>query len=363
MGGSSREEVCLMPFARPTLTELINRVITDISSRVTGVDSAVLRRSLLGVVGQSEAGAVHMLYGYLDWIAKQSIIDTADTEYLERWAAIWKVVRKTAGFASGQVAYSGTAGSTIFDGTIVQRQDGVQYKVLGDAVFGGGPLVVPVLALEAGEASNFGSGLPIFLLSPIAGVQSTGTTATEIEGGVDTESDPRLLARLLARIQQPPHGGADFDYQMWALEVAGVTRVWVYPRQMGAGTVTVLFVCDDLPDIIPTPAKVAEVQAYINARAPVTAEVFVAAPIADSLNLTIKLAPNTTTVQNAVRAELADLIDRDSAPGGTILISRLREAVSLAAGENNNQIVTPTADVAHAAGHMPILGTLTFSSF
>lgn len=352
-----------MPFARPTLTELINRVITDIGSRVTGVDSAVLRRSLLGVIGQSEAGAVHMLYGYLDWIAKQSIIDTADTEYLERWAAIWKVVRKTAGFAGGQVAFSGSAGSTILDGTIVQRQDGVQYKVLGDAVFGGGPLVVPVLALEAGEVGNFGSGLPIFLLSPIAGVQSTGTTTTKVEGGIDVESDERLLARLLARIQQPPHGGASFDYEQWALEVAGVTRVWVYPLQMGAGTVTVLFVCDEDVVIIPSPAKVAEVQAYIDARAPVTAEVFVAAPIADPLNMTIKLAPNTTAVQNAVRMELADLIDRDSAPGGTILISRLREVVSLAAGENNNQIVTPSADVAHATGHMPILGTLTFSSF
>lgn len=352
-----------MPFARPTLTELIDRVITDISSRVTGVDSAVLRRSLLGVVGQSEAGAVHMLYGYLDWIAKQSIIDTAEKEYLERWAAIWKVIRKTAGFASGQVAFSGTSGASILDGTIVQRQDGVQYKVLGDAVFGAGPLIVPALALEAGDAGNFGSGLPIFLLSPIAGVQSTATTATKLEGGVDVESDERLLARLLARIQQPPHGGAEFDYEMWALEVSGVTRVWVYPRQMGAGTVTVLFVCDDLPDIVPNPAKVAEVQAYINARAPVTAEVFVAAPIADALGMTIKITPNTTAVQNAVRAELADLIDRDSEPGGTILISRLREAVSLAAGENNNQIVTPTADVAHAAGHMAILGTLTFSSF
>jgi uncharacterized phage protein gp47/JayE len=58
-----------------------------------------------------------------------------------------------------------------------------------------------------------------------------------------------------------------------------------------------------------------------------------------------------------------DLIDRDSAPGGTILISRLREAVSLAAGEDNNQIVTPTVDVTCAAGHMAILGTITFSSF
>lgn len=352
-----------MPFARPTLTELITRVITDISSRVTGVDSAVLRRSLLGVIGQSEAGAVHMLYGYLDWIAKQSIIDTADTEYLERWAAIWKVIRKTAGFASGQAAFSGAAGSVILDGTIVQRQDGVQYKVLGDAVFSGAPLIVPIIALEAGESGNFGLSLPIFLLSPIAGVQSTGTTTTKLEGGVDVESDERLLARLLARIQKPPHGGASFDYEQWALEVTGVTRVWVYPLQMGAGTVTVLFVCDEDVNIIPSPAKVAEVQAYINARAPVTAEVFVVAPVSDALNMTIKLTPNTSAVQNAVRAELADLIDRDSAPGGTILISRLREAVSLAAGEDNNQIVTPIADVVHATGHMAELGTLTFSSF
>ncbi|MHC8326141.1 baseplate J/gp47 family protein [Pseudomonas sp. LB1P83] len=153
------------------------------------------------------------------------------------------------------------------------------------------------------------------------------------------------------------------DYEQWALEVAGVTRVWVYPLQMGAGTVTVLFVCDEDVSIIPSPAKVAEVQAYIEARAPVTAEVFVAAPVADPLVMTIKIAPNTTAVQNAVLAELADLIDRDSAPGGTILISRLREAVSLATGEDNNQIVTPTADVTHAAGHMATLGTVTFSSF
>lgn len=351
-----------MPFARPTLTELINRVITDISSRVTGVDSAVLRRSLLGIIGQSEAGAVHMLYGYLDWIAKQSIIDTSEKEYLERWAAIWKVARKTAGFASGQIALSGVEGAVVASGTIVQRQDGFQYKTLGDAGFSSGPLIIPVLAIEAGEEGNFDSGLPIFLQSPIAGVQSTGTTASKIQNGVDVETDERLLARLLSRIQQPPHGGASFDYEQWALEVAGVTRVWVYPLQMGAGTVTILFVCDEEASIIPSPAKVAEVQAYINARAPVTAEVFVAAPVADPLNMSIKLAPNTSAVQNAVRAELVDLIERDSAPGGTIFISRLREAVSLAAGENNNQIVTPIADVANATGHMAILGTLTFAS-
>jgi uncharacterized phage protein gp47/JayE len=40
-----------------------------------------------------------------------------------------------------------------------------------------------------------------------------------------------------------------------------VTRVWVYPLQMGPGTVTVLFVCDEEVSIIPSLAKVAKVKA------------------------------------------------------------------------------------------------------
>lgn len=352
-----------MPFARPALTELIDRVTADISSRVTGVESAVLRRSLLGILARSEAGAVHMLYGFIEWAAKQAVIDTAEKEYLERWAKIWKVFRKAADYSSGDALLSGLAGSTVPAGTILQRQDGVQYRVLADGTFTGTTLQPTVVAVEPGAAGNAAAGTPLFLLSPVAGVQSTCSAATDIDGGLDVETDPQLLSRLLQRIRQPPHGGAASDYEQWALEVAGVTRVWVYPNQMGAGTVTVLFVCDGEADIIPTPAKVAEVQAYINARRPVTAEVYVAAPIADALNMTVKLEPNTAVVQAAVLAEIADLIARDSKPGSPTLISRLREAVSIAADETDNAIVTPTADVAHATGHMAVPGIITFSSF
>jgi uncharacterized phage protein gp47/JayE len=352
-----------MPFVRPTLPELIDRVTTDISGRVTGVESAVLRRSLLGILARSEAGAVHMLYGFLEWAAKQAIIDTAEKEYLERWAAIWKIFRKAADFSTGNAALVGAIGSMVPAGTILQRQDGVQYRVLADAVFAGSSLQVTVVAVEAGVTGDTPISTSLFLLSPIAGVQSTASVVTEIDGGLDVETDEQLLNRLLQRIRQPPHGGASFDYELWALEVPGVTRVWVYPLQMGPGTVTVLFVCDGETNIIPTPPKVAEVQAYINARCPVTAEVFVAAPIADLLNLAVKLLPNTAAVQAAVRAEVADLIVRDSKPGAPILISRLRESVSLAAGEADNAVTSPTADVTHATGHMAVPGTITFSSF
>lgn len=351
-----------MPFARPTLTELIDRVINDISSRVTGVGSAVLRRSLLGVLGQAEAGAVHMLYGYIDWAARQTIIDTAEAEYLERWAAIWKVLRKTADFSTGQVILSGAVGATIPDGTILQRQDGTQYQSVGSWTFTGASLNVSVRAVQAGLSGDAILGTPVFLLSPIAGVQSTGSAITAIGGGVDVEKDAQLLGRLLKRIRQPPHGGAESDYELWALEVPGVTRVWVYPRQMGPGTVTVLFVCDNDVNIIPGAAKVAEVQTYIDSRRPVTAEIFVAAPVADALNMSVKLSPNTAAVRAAVLAEFEDLITRDSRPGSTILISRLREAVSLAAGEADNVITIPSADVPHANGHMAVPGVVTFSS-
>jgi uncharacterized phage protein gp47/JayE len=353
-----------MPFARPSLTEIIDRVIADISNRITGVDSAVLRRSLLGILGRAEAGTAHLLYGYIDWVAKQVIPDTAESEFLERWSAIWDIQRKPAEFAAGSATFTGSVGSIIPDGTIVQRQDGAQYTVLADVTFVTGTATVSVQALVAGEDANQDAGARLTLLSPIAGVQAAGTVAAGgIVNGTDVESDDRLRERLLQRIQNPPQGGSAADYVTWGLQVPGVTRVWVYPMQMGPGTVTVLFATDDDPDgIIPGPAKVAEVQAHIDAVRPVTAEVFVAAPIAAPINPSIAIRPNTPTVQAAVVAELEDLIVRDAVPAGKILISRMREAVSIAAGEDNNEFISPNADVTNATGHISTLGTVTFST-
>ena len=65
-----------------------------------------------------------------------------------------------------------------------------------------------------------------------------------LAAGSDAETDESLRARVLRRIQKPPQGGAGYDYVAWALEVPGVTRAWVYPAEMGLGTVTVRFVRD-----------------------------------------------------------------------------------------------------------------------
>lgn len=356
-----------MPFARPTLNDLIERVSTDIASRLPGASTTLLRRSLAGILARAEAGAVHSLYGYLDFIARQALPDTAEDEYLLRWASIWLPNgRKPATFANGinAVQLTGTAGSPVPAGTMLVRNDGVQFRTLSDVALGSSGALVSVRAETPGSASNTAAGVSISLLQPVTGVRSSAlVVAPGIGGGVDQETIEALRARVINRIQKPPQGGSKDDYETWALEVPGVTRAWIYPRQMGPGTVTVIIADDEAATApVPSPATVAAAQDYIDERRPVTAEVFVAAPSTLTINMSIRLLPNTLATQAAARAELEDLFLREAEPGGKIPISKIREAVSIATGVEDNIVESPSADIQGAVGQIPVLGSIAWST-
>lgn len=351
-----------MPFTRPTLAELIDRAASDIETRLPGTD-ARLRRSNLGVLARIHAGSTHGLYGYLDWLALQLMPDTAEAEHLARWAGIWGVTRKAAAAATGNVTFTGTNGTVIPTGTLIQRADGAQFATNAEGTISAESAAIAVTATVAGADGNTAASTSLTLVSPITGINTATTVASGgLSGGSDEEDDESLRDRLLARIQQPPHGGASFDYASWALEVSGVTRAWVYPQELGLGTVTVRFVRDDDASIIPDAGEVATVQAYIDSKRPVTAAVTVVAPTVVPLDFEISgLNPNNTTVKAAIEAELEDLLRREAEPGGTILISHIREAISVAAGEYDHVLVSPTANITHTTGQLATMGTITWS--
>ena len=349
-----------MPFSRPTLQTLIDRVIADFESRLPGAD-ARLRRSNLNVLSRIHASAAHSLYGFLDWISRQVFPDTAEAENLERWATVWGVQRRAAAFAIGQATATGTNGTVIPAATRFKRADGIEYETDTEITVIGGTATVALTAIVAGQNGNASANTALTLVTPIAGLNAAATvSAGGITSGADTETDASLRARLLKRIQQPPHGGAKHDYEAWGLEVPGVTRVWVYPGELGDGTVTVRFVRDDDASIIPDAAEVQAVQVHIDLVRPVTANVTVVAPIAVPLNFTIQLTPNTQAVRDSVTAELADLIRRESELAGTILLSHIREAISIASGETNHVLSAPAADVTHTTGQMATTGVITW---
>ncbi len=352
-----------MPFEQPDLATLIENAETDIEARLPGAD-ARLRNSNLNVLARVLAGGEQGLYSFIDWVSKQILADTAEAEILDRHASIWGVTRVPASFATGNVTISGTDGSVIVVGTRLRRSDSVEYTTNAEATIASGTATVAVTAVVAADAGNASAAAAINLITPIAGVTNAAVVASGgLTGGADTETDAALRLRILERIQQPPHGGADFDYVKWAKEQSGVTRAWVYPQEGGIGTVSLRFMMDDTyDDGIPLAADVTAVQTALDLLRPVTADLTVVAPVAVPLNITtLSITPSSTVIQTAIEAEVADLILREATPGATILISHLREAISIAAGETDHVLSNPSADITHTTGQIAVVGTYPWS--
>lgn len=348
-----------MPYSRPSLADLVQRTLADAVSRLATVADA-LRRADAQVFARVIAGATHGLFGFIDFVAKQLFPDSAEKEYLDRHASMWlQQPRKSAAKASGSYTFTTTVGAFAQAGTQLKALDGVLYQTTADATAVGVTTAVAIEAVVAGAAGNRAAGAPLSLVSPIPGIQTSGL-AGALSGGADVEEDEDLRGRVLSRIKTPPHGGALHDYEAWALEVAGVTRAWPSAGEAEPNSVVVRFVRDNDVSIIPDAGELTTVFDYIDARRPVQAKLYVLAPIPDTLNFTIGVSPNTLAVKDAVIAELKDLLLREGQPGGTLLLSHIRAAISAAAGETNYTMSSPSADVVSAPGHMPVFGTITW---
>ena len=153
-------------------------------------------------------------------------------------------------------------------------------------------------------------------------------------------------------------GGTQADYEQWALEVPGVTRAFV-TQEMGRGTVTVRFMMDGTyPDGVPKDGDRQAVAAHIETVRPVTADVYVVLPVADPLNLRLRITPYTAAIRLAAEANLWAAVRRDAVPGGTIFLSRLHEALSLTEKEEDHVIIFPTANVTPETGHIVVPGSI-----
>lgn len=357
-----------MPFARPTLSELITRIGGDLRGRLE-VAGPLLRRAMADVLSSVWAGGVHTLHGFLEFLARQLFGDTAEREALLRMAALYGIVPTPAAFATGDVTATGTNGSTILAGEILRLDAVTSYRVVTGQTIASGTATLPVIAVLAGTAGNLVEGASLSFESPIPGVTSTATVATGgITGGVEEEGTEEVRDRYLLRLREPPQGGADQDYEAVALAVPGVTRAWVFPVELGLGTVVVRFVLDD-PDrasIFPDVGEVADVQDAEEAERPITAVVTAVAPTDLPVAFTIHLVPDTADTRVAVAAELGDLFTRVAEPGdgagrGTVLLSQIRTAIGVAEDVTDYTLTVPPADVVPAIGELPTVGTITWT--
>lgn len=350
-----------MPLTRPTLDQIHARIRSDVVAGLGG--GPLLDRSVLAVLAKANAGAVHGLYGAIEFASRQPFADTAEFEFLERIGAIVGVTRKAATFARGVVRVVGVDGTQVPAARRLVRADGAEFVTEARGQVSTGFANLAVRAVQAGEIGNTPEASTLSFASPISGLNQAATViAGGLVGGLEVETDSDLRARVLQRLREPPAGGSAADYRRWTLEVAGVTRAWVFPQASGPGTVGVTFTTDAASTgPIPIGTKLAEVQGYLDARRPVTAWVVVYPPVARLVPVTVRVTPDTIPVRDAVRLALADLFRREAAPGSTLFLSHLRAAVSSAAGETDNVVTYPLADVVPEPGELPVLGEVLFA--
>ncbi len=348
-----------MTFPRPTLPEIRDRVLVDLGP------AAALRRSPERALGTALSAEAHLLHGHLAWAARQANPRDCDADQLGAWATTFGVPRKQPTKATGEATFSGTDGTSLPTSTTMQLSDGTRFVVTTGGTVASGTVTVDIEAETAGEDGNCDAGATIRLTTPITGIESDGEVDAEISDGTDLEELETWRARVLARLENPPTGGGTGDYEAWILATptVSVATPYVYPGLNGPGTVGLSFTVtgdDPIPDL----AQVSDVQAYVDARRPVDmlgCTVF--APIAQPVTYSIQLAPNDATVQAAVIAALKDLHRREAEPGGTLLLSHIREAISSAVGETDHVLVSPAANVtASSSQHLPTYSAPSFAA-
>ena len=311
-----------MPWSTPSAATVRKTNADAIAGRL---GLAVVPNGEVRVLADANAANASLNLEYLDWQAKQYLPDTAERQFLDRWGNIFLVNadgsrgRKLATFAAGTALLTATAPTVLPAGSMFLAGT-VAYQTTAAVTLGVGVNTVPLRALDAGALGNLAAGSALSMAVAVVGVSgSAGIAVGSMTGGADEESDDELRARVLARIRQPPMGGAAYDYVAWALQVAGVTRAWCSPLEMGMGTVTVRFMCDDLRASnggLPTAADVAAVASYLDLMRPVAVkDRFVASPIPQPVNFALQnLVGDSTALRAAVAKGVAAMLMRRATP-------------------------------------------------
>jgi len=359
-----------MAWNAPTLSDLISRVENDFSVKFFGT-AAPLRRGVLKTLARVWAGAVYLLHLFLSWIYDQAFAHLANGDQLDRHGQEVGIYRKPATFAAGVVIFTGTNGTTIPQGTLLQSTEDtpVEYQTTEVGTISAGSATVQVTAMDPGAAGNLDASSALELVSPISGVSSV-YTPEGISEGVEKEEDEPYRARILFKKRNPPQGGARADYVIWATSVSPVTEAWVFPNFPEANSVTIRVANYDADPPVLSASEVADVLEYVtdDTRRPVTADVQVASVTPSAIIVEAQIRPLTAQSQAAALVELRDLFQREGIPAATILRSQVQNAIAGATGMTGaavtliNQDGSAVQDIALTFNQVATLQGATFTA-
>lgn len=240
---------------------------------------------------------------------------TASGAMQDRWANLIGRPRK------GATASRGTKVARVF-GTPTTPVDALEQLVnqagftyqfpTGDIIGPNGYVDMDLESIDTGSATAMSADQTLTFVSTPAGLVETVELQADLEAGEDQESQGALSLRIIDRFQNPPLGGAQNDYPTWALQVTDIAAAFCYPLRAGWGTVDVVALhAGSGTDRILTGPEVADVQAYIDTKRPVS--------VLDTRVLTVTGVLVNVDYELVTDGALEHAFDWDDTTPGTVL--------------------------------------------
>lgn len=305
--------------AIPDLKTIIARMTSDVNHYIPGAELRP-RFSVLGVLVQVYAAAVHALYQFAQNLLRNILPSTCHDDWLPAWAYVLKKPRKVATAATGQIRFVGESSTDIPAGTLLQAPAGIRYQTLTTALPGE---TVEVVAITTGYAGNTQETLT--LTTPISGIESTIILVTPLQGGADQETLTAWRTRLVNAFANRAQIGDADDYAEWAIDShPAIQYAWVYGNTPQQGDITVV-VATGNTDPIPDVATLVAANEVLDRLRNVGCHVLLLAPNAVPVVMRILHVPEDqqATVQQALLTHISSL--RNS--GETLYVADLHAAI------------------------------------
>ena len=252
-------------------------------------------------------------------LLKSRFVQTAEKDDLDAIGEPDGVYRKQATKAKHLIQITGIQGLTIPKGKIVatigtEDDESIQFNILEDVIIGENETVtVQSECSVPGIIGNVSLGSISVMYKGMNGVKTVSNIEL-IEKGVDAESDDDYRYRIILNSRHPGTSGNKYHYEKWALEVAGVGAVKVFPLWNGRGTVKCVIADSERHAV--TESLIKKVKDYIDpndgtgeGQAPIGATLTVTSATEKALNITGKLVLATGFTIEKVSEEFKKSLD------------------------------------------------------
>lgn len=321
-----------------SLQDLVRIVENAMAVQFYG-QSSTLRKGVLKVLAHVLGAMLYMMTLIAKRIWKNRFVSTCDVSALDGFGAEYGIPHKAP------VCASGKAKVTLADGTeSVEIEQGAalidpvtkkEYEVITTTTVSASNLFVPVAAIHYGADSDVSAGAVLeFRDSDVDGVESIESAGivggklegVEVDGEVQVwgELAEEYRARLVNRIQNPPHGGAANDYWQWGMSFTYVSDAYVFANTPNSNSVTIALANYSANDLSVSADQVAEVSDYINddSRRPITADVRVLGVTAVNVGISARLDPMNESVKESVISSIKQYL-RGIGPGKTVDLAQM----------------------------------------